>query len=757
MEFQTLRNKIYLFLKKTIEPFGTPQTRRMLIYTTIVIFSVETFIMVLLEMILDIPEPVVWFIDGLILVIILFPLNYFFIIQPILEQNNAYLKMNENLLKTNEILERFFDISEFMIAYLDADFNFIRVNKAYAQADQKTPEFYVGQNHFDLFPYNENFTIFNNVVKTGQSYSEVEKPFQHGSNLERGISYWDWSLIPIKNQEEKVIGLILVLSDVTSRKMAQDALVESENRFRGVFNQTFQLVGLLSPGGNLTLFNQTAIDFIGVDHASISGKPLWELPWWNIEEDTKQSMQLAIRKAAEGETVRCVHSITSILGDTATMDITIKPLLNNAGKPILLIFEARDITDRALTEERMRKKEEEIQRLYQAEKQAHFLAETLREAALDLSSSLISGNVYESLLNNIYKLVPFSSAHIGLLEDEDHLIARIARGEDNWPEEKKFFGRRFDILQIPSFRALFSQNQVVSIPDTRLHPTSKYFPGSEYVGSWIAIPLMAGDQIIGVCLLEHIKPNFFTTDLIESASAVASQAAIAIQNAWLFEQVRDGREQLQALSRQLVEVQESERQYIARELHDEAGQTLASLMVGLKVLENQSKDPQAVIAQSRELKKIADGVLENLHRLSVSLRPATLDHLGLIPALKQHAEMIHSQHNLNIQFEVVGKIDRLPSEIETAIYRIVQEALTNIVRHAKALHADVLLERKKDSIIVIIEDDGIGFDPFNKGINHLGLVGMQERATMLGGTIALESSPDRGSTIKLEVPWQFES
>ncbi|PKO06105.1 MAG: hypothetical protein CVU41_08305 [Chloroflexi bacterium HGW-Chloroflexi-3] len=191
--------------------------------------------------------------------------------------------------------------------------------------------------------------------------------------------------------------------------------------------------------------------------------------------------------------------------------------------------------------------------------------------------------------------------------------------------------------------------------------------------------------------------------------------------------------------------------------HYEAGQTLASMMVGFKVLENQSNDSQAVVNQCRELKKITDGVLENLHRLSISPRPATLDHLGLIPALRQHTEMIRSQHNLNMQFEVVGEIERLPNELETAIYRIVQEALTNIVRHANASHADVLLERNKNSIIVIIEDDGIGFDPKNREINHLGLVGMQERATMLGGSITLESFLHRGSTIKLEVPWQFES
>ena len=757
MEFQSIRNKVSQYFKKTIEPFGTVQTRKMVVYTTFVIFLAETFVMVLLEMILDIPEPVVWFIDGLLLVLILFPLNYFYIIQPILKQNYDYQKMNLDLMKSNEILERFFDISEFLIAYLDADFNFIRVNKAYAVSDKKSPEFYVGKNHFELFPDKENQSIFEEVVKSGKSFSVVEKLFEYPANPERGISYWDWSLIPIKDPDEKVIGLIMVLSDVTSRKMAQDALVESENRFRGVFNQTFQLVGLLTPEGALTLFNQTALDFTGVDPATIYGKHLWEMPWWKEDQETKKSMQSAIKQAAEGTTIRCVYPITSVIGETATMDITIKPLQNNEGQPILLIFEARDITDRALTEERLRKNEEEIQRLYEAEKQAHTLAEALREAAIDLSRSLISGNVFESLLDNIYKVVPYDSAHIELLEDDDHLIVRNVRGEENWIEEKRLLGKRIDLAEIPTFDTLFKQNKMVIVQDTKYYKGSRYFPGNEYIGSWVAIPLQASGQVIGLCILEHKTSDFFIPELVDWAVAVINQASVAIQNAWLFEQVRDGREQLQALSRQLVEVQELERQYIARELHDEAGQTLASLMVGLKVMESKSHDPEAVINHSRELKQVADGVLENLHRLSISLRPATLDHLGLVPALRQHVEMVKDHHNLNVQFEVIGNVDRLPSDMETAIYRIVQEALTNIVRHANATRADVILEKTKDGIMVIVEDDGIGFDPRKVSAEHLGLVGMQERATMLGGRITYESSPKQGSMIKLEVPWQFES
>ncbi len=753
----SIRSRVNKMINIIIEPLKTPEIRRIFIYTTMILFGVETLIIVLLELVFDIPEPIVWFVNGILLVILLFPLNFQFILKPMLKQIEVQRKTNQALKESNEILERFFDINEYMIAFIDPQFNFIRVNSAYAAAVQQIPDYYVGKNYFELFPNEENEIIFKEVLMTGTQFSIREKPFEYPANPERRVSYRDWSLMPVKNLESEVIGLIMVLNDVTARKNAQFDLIESEQRFRAVFNQTFQLVGLLTPTGMVSLLNQTALDFIGVDAVSIIGKPLWEMPWWEKNPKVTLSLKKAIKNASEGKVIRDIYSSYSHKMDLVMMDITIKPLLDQAGNPYQLIIEARDITDRIKSEEILIKKEGEIQRLYQKEKEAHFHAKALSDSAIDLSRSLLSGNVFEAILNNIYKLVPFTSAHLGLLEDENLLIAQLTRGEENWPEEKRLYGKRINLGAFPAFMDVFEKKQVVSIPDTTSYQGSIYFPGKELIGSWIAIPLTASDQIIGICILEHTQANFFSPELIDWAKAVTSQAAVAIQNAWLFEQVRDGREQMQTLSRQLVEVQETERQYIARELHDEAGQTLASLMVGLKVLEVESADQQAVIARSRELKNITDAVLENLHRLSVSLRPASLDHLGLIAALKQHAEMVAQQHNIIVQFEVVGHIERLPSEMETAIYRIVQEALTNIVRHSNASRADILLERHGQSLILIIEDNGVGFDIKNQSFNHLGLVGMQERATMLGGTIIFESSIDQGSTIKLEVPWLFES
>ncbi|TLN24882.1 PAS domain S-box protein [bacterium] len=694
---------------------------------------------------------------------LLFPLNYRYIVLPMQQQIEEHRRTNQELTHTNEVLGRFFTIKDVFIAYFDANFNFIRVNETYANADGHDPSYYVGKNHFDLFPNEENQRIFENVVKTGQNYTVQEKPFEYAANPERGVSYWDWSLMAVKNQDGKVAGLIMVLNDVTERKKSQLAKAENERRFRAVFNQTFQHMLLLQPDGRVIQANQTALDLSGSQPGEFDGLPLWELPWWDDIEGETRALQNYIRLAAEGSIVRFEQTVRTLDAGQAILAITIKPLLDEDNHPILLIYEARDITFRIQTEAALIRNEEEIKRLYEGEKKAHEVAETLRGAALALSGSLNSGTVFDTLFDHLYKVIPYTSAHLELLEDEEHLYVRLTRGEDNWDEEKRLLGTQVEIKSIPIFEKLLKERQCVTWSDTATYQGSKYFPGKRYIGSWVAIPLSASEQVIGLCILEHVQPGFFTPEFVQLAAAITSQAAVAIQNAWLFEQVRDGREHLQALSRRLVEISEAERQNIARELHDEAGQSLASLMVGLRLLERDCNEPAAVVARSQELREMADSILENLHRLAVALRPASLDHLGLVPALRQHAETVSDQHGLTVQFGVVGDIVRLPNEVETAVYRIVQEALTNVVRHAQASRVDILLERRPEALVVIVEDNGVGFQPVlepGPGFateEHLGVLGMQERADMLNGKIVFERSSSGGTTVILEVPWQFES
>ena len=228
-----------------------------------------------------------------------------------------------------------------------------------------------------------------------------------------------------------------------------------------------------------------------------------------------------------------------------------------------------------------------------------------------------------------------------------------------------------------------------------------------------------------------------------------------VQNAQLFDQVLLGNDQLHALSHRLMEVQEAERIHLSRELHDESSQVLAALSVNLGLLERDATSPELVRAHAADIKQIATEVLNNLHAQAVKLRPASLDHLGLVTALQQYVREFNRQYQLDVQFETVG-VDaaRLPGDLETALFRIVQESLTNVALHARASRVDVLLNRRNGSLVLTVEDNGVGFNPDEPAHpDRLGLFGMRERVEMLGGKLVVESAPGKGTMISAEVPY----
>jgi PAS domain S-box-containing protein len=382
------------------------------------------------------------------------------------------------------------------------------------------------------------------------------------------------------------------------------------------------------------------------------------------------------------------------------------------------------------------------------------VAEGLVEATLALNRSLDLDMVMNTLLDYLGQLVPYDSASVMLAQDETHLAVRAVRGYEGWIDPQEVLAISLNAQASPHVGTLLTQQKSILIPDTGDYPEWTQRAGTEHVRNWLGVPMVADGKVIGVCGLDKAEAGFFTQQHLQLAQALIGQAAVAVQNAWLFDQVRAGRERLQTLSRRLVEIQESERRYVARELHDEAGQALTSLMVGLRLLEREAQRPEAVVAGVAELKRMVDSVLENLHRLAMDLRPASLDHLGLVAALRQYAEAVSDQHGLVVQFETVGFHDRLPSDVESSIYRMVQEALTNVMRHARATRVDVLLEQRDDKLVVIVEDNGVGFDPTAAMQNgRLGLFGVRERAEMLGGRLVLESAAGAGTTLLVEVPY----
>jgi PAS domain S-box-containing protein len=430
------------------------------------------------------------------------------------------------------------------------------------------------------------------------------------------------------------------------------------------------------------------------------------------------------------------------------------PLANTDGTVSKLKL-LHDITQRKKMEQELEQRNQELQAASHAERIQRQAAETLRAATQALTQSLDLDTVLNTLLKHVTALVETDLASVGFVEDETRLVARVAQGSANRakPEQTPIFP--IDAKTDFFFQRVAASRKSLIVRDATRDPDWIGYPGVAPIRSWMGVPILVNEKVIGVVLLGKGERGFFTREHARSAEALVSQAAVAIQNAWLFEQVRAGRERLQLLSRRLVEIQESERRYIARELHDQAGQSLSSLILGLGQLEKGTGKNGDKEAQTRKLKLLANDILEDLHRLAVDLRPASLDHLGLVPALGQLVNTFAENEQLEVKFKAVGlsEYNRLPSEIETTLYRIVQEALTNVTRHAQATRADVLLEQRENAIVLIIEDNGIGFDAtFSDDRTHLGLTGIRERTEMLGGSLIVESIIGSGTILVVEVP-----
>jgi signal transduction histidine kinase len=268
--------------------------------------------------------------------------------------------------------------------------------------------------------------------------------------------------------------------------------------------------------------------------------------------------------------------------------------------------------------------------------------------------------------------------------------------------------------------------------------------------SGVYVPLLLRERAIGVIAIhDKIRSPYpddlrFSAEDVQLAEALAARAAVAVD--------LSHRVQRDAL-RRVVQAQEAERTRIARELHDETGQALTSILLGLRAAE-EARDDDARRAALATLRELATGTLHDVRRLAVELRPKALDDFGLVAALERLIDGFRERTRLEIEFEA-RLSERLPRDTEIALYRIVQEALTNIVKHAEAHRVSILLGRKDGSVTAVIEDDGRGF-ALQRALlgDGLGLVGMKERMELLGGRLTIESSRGRGTTLFAEVPLQ---
>jgi signal transduction histidine kinase len=281
----------------------------------------------------------------------------------------------------------------------------------------------------------------------------------------------------------------------------------------------------------------------------------------------------------------------------------------------------------------------------------------------------------------------------------------------------------------------------------------------------IAMPLSVQERAIGSIVLfrqniEDGRP--VPVDELRLMVGTAQQLGLSIENARLYQEAQEGEQRLAELLRQAVGAQEAERQRIARELHDVTGQSLTAIALGLGGVETSAvANPSLAIEQVRELKSFGTTALGELRQIIADLRPPQLDDLGLVPALQWYVQGFEKRQAIRARLELMGDRHRLPAEYETVLFRVAQEALTNVARHASASEVSVTIEVHPSLVRLTIEDNGLGFDTEDVLERDKpagwGLLGIQERASLLGGECEIDSALGRGTRVRVTVPVTAEA
>ena len=401
--------------------------------------------------------------------------------------------------------------------------------------------------------------------------------------------------------------------------------------------------------------------------------------------------------------------------------------------------------------------------LYQEVEDGRLHAEAIQVIGRALASELDYQRIVRNVADFAHRLVDANFVFVAVPKGEGfHLVAvaghdesyTTATGSTDFPSSL--------MAQEPLERAVRGKTPVV-VADVRREDLALGFWRAEAevlgVVGMAAVPLLSHDRVVGVLAAYNHRPNSFDPDSVATLMALASQAAVAIQNAQLFAELEAQREALRQVSLRLVNAQEEERRRISRELHDELGQALTALKINLDVARRALPDdvPSKLSHSIQEATSLAIQTLETARSLSLELRPSMLDDLGLISALRWEMDRYEQRTGQKISFEADLAGSLLRPELEITLYRIITEALTNVARHASADHIRVYLRADNRQVFAEVEDDGVGFDVadlFSSSAERqsLGLVSMRERAELLGGWLEVISQPGNGTTVRVQCP-----
>ncbi|HEY1212198.1 MAG TPA: PAS domain S-box protein, partial [Bryobacteraceae bacterium] len=614
------------------------------------------------------------------------------------------------------------------------DFRFLETNPAFekqlgiAQAAGKTVRELVP----DLEPW--WFETYGRVALTGEPV-RLE-------NQVRSIGRW-FDVYAFRLGPETSRRLAVLFDNITERVQAEERLRESDERFRAIFNQVTVGVGLTDLTGKFVLVNQKYCDIVGYTREELLSMRMQDLTY---PDDLAQNLELFQRLAETGTPFQIEKRYVRKGGSVVWANISVAAIRDASGKPVYGVAVVLEVTDRKRAEEELVKAHDELERrVVERTEQLMAANEALRVEVEERKRTEEELRRSEAYLAEGQRL-----SHTG------SFCWTIATGEVYWSQETyRIYG--FEPGEVQPSADLFFE---ALYPDDRSYVERTLAQGIKEKSDYeMNFRIVGGDgqvryfQSIGHPVLNQ------SGDVIEVIGTVMDVTERRLAEKELQKETEERNRLAQErtkLLRQLTLTQEEERRRISREMHDQLGQQLSALTLKLAAL----KESYGAQGELREQLHTLEGMVKHLDAdvdlLIRELRPIALDELGLRAALFNYVNNWSKHFGVHAELHVSGmEQDRLPSETETALYRVTQEALTNVAKHAHARNVGILLERRPDHISLIIEDDGTGFDgenAFSFRERGLGLIGMRERVVLVGGTLDVESRPGAGVTVVVRIP-----
>ncbi len=439
--------------------------------------------------------------------------------------------------------------------------------------------------------------------------------------------------------------------------------------------------------------------------------------------------------------LRVTHMHTSPDGGaTRYVEITTSPLFDIDGQVSSVVEMLRDVTEEKRLEETLLQRNRELS--------------AVNAIARVVGQSLKLDECLQSALREALRITQVEVGSIYLLEGEDRALKlRVCCGMS---EEGAEAAGRMALTDAACGGVLQVREPVVVQNVSQTTRAAYSALQREALSSLVHVPLIAKGTPLGTLCLGAHDAHQFTDEELSLLSAIGNQIAMAVENAQLYEEL-SRKEQLRGeLLRRVISVQEDERKRIARELHDETSQTLTALLYALDSTGANCRTP-ATTPLLDKMRRLTLSAIDSVHKVIFDLRPTMLDQLGLVAALRWYAESRLADSGTRVQVSEDREIRRLPSVIETALFRTVQEAINNVARHAGARHLHIAFDLPDHHVEIRVEDDGIGFDAKRVSVSPnslcgLGLLSMQERMSAVGGEFFLDSAPGQGTVVLLRVP-----